>query len=437
MTPIQSMTMPYIVGPPIRHPNDFYGRSAELARFFELIGGTQTQSIKVRGLRRAGKTSFLQYATHPEVIGRYLPHPDSYVIIYVDISASRRPSEFYYRVLQRLSQTLPDSQSTGWQSPRPDETKLYDVETVLCQFPQKRFILLIDEFDHINIDNFGQEFLVELRALTVAREYDLACVTASYWDPYHLAQQIGLPPTSPFYNVFYPTPLFLPGLEAETADSLIQQPARQAQVRFEPNQIEQILQLGGTLPFFVQATAAQWYRLVRLGQTPDVDVLQQQLMTEMAPYFGQWWRHFQPDEREVLLLLAQQQLHGGVAETAVLPDIFYSLHKFGLVVQERGRLFINGDLFATWIVQESSKYVDPKTADSVPTYNPASLRRVLIQYFDREELRILCHDLHVDFDELRGETKSAKASELVHYWKKRNGLDRLVEAIRYERGAII
>jgi hypothetical protein len=438
MTTTESITMPYIVGPPIRHPEDFYGRSAELARFFEIIGGTQTQSISVRGLRRAGKTSFLQYVTHPDVIARYLPEPDRYAMIYIDISACRNPSDFYQRVQQRVRLAVSDVQSADRRQAAPvGPTSYYDIETLLCQFPQYRFVLLLDEFDHMNTDAFGQDFLVELRALTGVWEYDLACVTASYWDLYHLGSQVGLPPTSPFYNIFYPTPLFLPGLQSATAASLIEQPARQAQVRFQSRQIEQVLQMGGTLPFFVQASAAQWYQLLRLGRSPNTGAIQQQLMTEMTPYFGQWWRHFQPAEREALLLMAQQQAHGGVADTAVLPDVLYTLHRFGLVVQERSRLFINGDLFADWIVQESPQYVDLKTADSAPTHNPTRLRRILAQNFDEEELRILCFDLQVDFDDLAGATKSAKASELVRYWQKRNQLDRLVEAIRHERGAVI
>jgi hypothetical protein len=443
MKTTDSMTMPYIVGPPIRRPHDFYGRSAELARFFEIIGGTQTQSISVRGLRRAGKTSFLQYVTHQEVIARYLPQPERYVMIYTDMSSCRTPSDFYHRVQQRLRQVLIGTQSLNLlQTSSLEPARLYDVELLLGQFPQYRFILLLDEFDQMQVESFGQEFLVELRALTSVWEYDLACVTASYWDLYHLGSQVGLPPTSPFYNIFYPTPLFLPGLQTTAAMSLIQQPAGQTQVQFRPEQVDQLLQMTGTLPFFVQAGAAKWYQRLRRDLALDTQAVQQQLLAEMAPYFEQWWRHFKTAEREALLLMAQQQAHGGIAETAVLPNLLYTLHRFGLVVQERSRLFINGDLFATWIVQESSQYAEEKTAAAKTaamalTYNPVSLRRALVQHFSLEELRTLCFDLHLDFDELPGTSKSDKTRELVQYWQKRNQLDRLVEAIRYERGAVI
>lgn len=436
---VASQPMPYIVGPPIRRPADFYGRFTPAVRFFEIIGGTQAQSISVRGLRRAGKTSFLHYVTHPQVMARYLPQPERYIIVYIDISACRTPADFYQRVQQQLQHRL-FNDGTAHQpvAHRPAATvTLFDLEMLLRQFPQYRFVLLLDEFDHMHLEHFGQDFLVELRALTSMWEYDLACVTASYWDLYHLGGRLGLPPTSPFYNIFHPSPLFLPGLAAETAVSLIEQPAQRSNLTFTPEQVEQILQMAGTLPFFVQATAAKWYQLLRQDRLPAGAAIQQLLINEMRPYFHQWWRNFDQVEQEMLRLMAQQQARGGVANTAVLPNLLYTLHNFGLVVQERGRLFINGDLFAHWIETESLQYEDPQKAQPVTTYNPTNLRRVLVQYFDLEELRTLCFDLQVDFDLLSGSSKGEKTRELVLYWQKRGQLDRLVEAIRYERGAII
>ncbi|MCP4425777.1 MAG: ATP-binding protein, partial [Chloroflexi bacterium] len=81
--------MSYIVGHPIKKPADFYGRSEQTRRFFEIIGGTQAQSVSVLGLRRAGKTSFLQYVAHKDVMARYLPDPENYAMVYVDMSSCK------------------------------------------------------------------------------------------------------------------------------------------------------------------------------------------------------------------------------------------------------------------------------------------------------------------------------------------------------------
>lgn len=61
------------------------------------------QCVSVLGLRRAGKTSFLQHVAHPEVMAGFLSDADRYAMIYVDVSACRTPGDFYGRVARRLT----------------------------------------------------------------------------------------------------------------------------------------------------------------------------------------------------------------------------------------------------------------------------------------------------------------------------------------------
>ena len=63
-----------------------------------------------------------------------------------------------------------------------------------------------------------------------------------------------------------------------------------------------------------------------------------------------------------------------------------------------------------------------------------AIRQRLEGEFDLEELRTLSMDLDVDFDNLRGEGKAAKARELVLYLQRRGCLDALVAAIQAARG---
>lgn len=58
------------------------------------------------------------------------------------------------------------------------------------------------------------------------------------------------------------------------------------------------------------------------------------------------------------------------------------------------------------------------------------LRLLLTENFDLEELRTLAFDLGVDFDNLRGEGKEAKARELVAYLERSGRLGELVDVIR-------
>ncbi len=61
------------------------------------------------------------------------------------------------------------------------------------------------------------------------------------------------------------------------------------------------------------------------------------------------------------------------------------------------------------------------------------LRQNLVDYFDKEELYTLSNDLGVNYDELRGETLSGKARELILYLERQARLAELLRALAQER----
>lgn len=61
------------------------------------------------------------------------------------------------------------------------------------------------------------------------------------------------------------------------------------------------------------------------------------------------------------------------------------------------------------------------------------LHQALFTRFSQPELRTLCFDLGVDYDDLPGEGKSNKARELVTYMRRRDRLDDLAEAVQRAR----
>ncbi|MCP4418992.1 MAG: AAA family ATPase, partial [Chloroflexi bacterium] len=425
---------------PIKHPADFYGRHEQVTRFFEIIGGTQAQSVSVLGVRRAGKTSFLQFVAHPTIISRYLPNADNCLMVYIDVSSCKSPSDFYYRLLQRLKVSLGKVKTNFlWKESPLGQTNLYDIESFLCQFPQQRIVLLLDEFDHLQTGAFTHDFLTELRAMTSVLEYDLACVTASYWDLYTLGTRLGLPPTSPFYNIFYPTPIYMSALELAEATLLIDTPAAKGGVVFSEDEVQEIQKLAGSLPFFVQATAAKWFRLKRADNMPDPELARVQLATDLAPYFDQWWHNFNSREREVLLAIGNKRPLTGINQTQLEQDqIIRRLQGYGLLYQSESGVNINGRIFQTWIRQ----YAQLKTAVPINIPPPsgaelARIRHTLVNSFDLDEMRTLCFDLGMDFESLPGQSKPAKAREMVNYWRNRQDISKLTEAIRIERGDIV
>ncbi len=67
-------------------------------------------------------------------------------------------------------------------------------------------------------------------------------------------------------------------------------------------------------------------------------------------------------------------------------------------------------------------------------HNPlTSLLRTIIDHYNREELKTLCFELSVDYDELGDEHKSGKVRELILYLGRRRELERLLDALRQGR----
>jgi hypothetical protein len=61
------------------------------------------------------------------------------------------------------------------------------------------------------------------------------------------------------------------------------------------------------------------------------------------------------------------------------------------------------------------------------------LRLQIVEHFDDEELRTLCFDTDVDYDNLRGQGKEAKARELIDFMQRQGRLGDLINACRKTR----
>ena len=71
--------------------------------------------------------------------------------------------------------------------------------------------------------------------------------------------------------------------------------------------------------------------------------------------------------------------------------------------------------------------------DGVRRMTREDLLEVLTQRFDDNELRDLCFTLDVDYENLRGETKDAKARELLLRMERRGEVDKLAKQVQRER----
>ena len=61
------------------------------------------------------------------------------------------------------------------------------------------------------------------------------------------------------------------------------------------------------------------------------------------------------------------------------------------------------------------------------------LLSIVDDHFNREDIKTLCFDLGIDFDNLAGDTKEGKARELIWYMKRDGRLPQLIQYIREKR----
>ena len=76
--------------------------------------------------------------------------------------------------------------------------------------------------------------------------------------------------------------------------------------------------------------------------------------------------------------------------------------------------------------------VNSRPLDS-PEVSQQTLRKALVDGYNESELQDLCFELTIDYEELPGDTKSAKARELVNYAKRRDLLAALIERVMADR----
>jgi hypothetical protein len=84
-------------------------------------------------------------------------------------------------------------------------------------------------------------------------------------------------------------------------------------------------------------------------------------------------------------------------------------------------------------IEEDIAQIATHFGDITPESSVLTLRRVLTDTFSEQELRLLCFDLGIDFEDLRGTTLEAKMVSLVDYLQRRSRLEELIVYVRRER----
>lgn len=253
---------PFIVGPPITHPRQFFGREQELQRVFNLFKRFPLQNGAVVGLHRSGKTSFLRYvetitrtppaALRPGQRHDWLPHPEQYRWVFVDFQNAQMCHQAHL-----LPYIL-----TGLDLPVPDPCDLNNFIAIISDQLRTPAIILMDEIGAgLASPELDQPFWWSLRSLSSNYTAGkLGFLLAAHDLPALLAQEYGKP--SPFFNIFGHTIRLGPLSEFAARELLAGSPRP-----FSPDDVNWILAQSGRWPALLQILGDTRFTALEEGQS--------------------------------------------------------------------------------------------------------------------------------------------------------------------------
>jgi hypothetical protein len=267
---------PFVAGPPITTPCQFFGRERELERIFRLWRRSPLEHIAVIGLKRSGKTSLLYYLKditraspaelRPGQRTDWLPQPERYQWVLVDFQDPRM------RKQKRLLRYL----LTSLNMPLPDPCDLDRFMDVVGDHLQTPTVVLMDEIGPgLASPELDEAFWWGLRALVSHNTGgNLAFLLTSHGSLAQLAQDQNKP--SPFFNLFHS--LELGPLTKGEARELIASSPRP----FAPPDVKWILEQSGRWPCLLQILCQA--RLAALEEGRSGDAWREDGLRDLEPF---------------------------------------------------------------------------------------------------------------------------------------------------------
>jgi nucleoside phosphorylase len=96
--------------------------------------------------------------------------------------------------------------------------------------------------------------------------------------------------------------------------------------------------------------------------------------------------------------------------------------------------FVSSELTAS--IPSGSLAVDSQSM-SFSGYDPQAIRLAMSRAYSLEELRVLCFDIGIEWEDIEGITKSGKVANLLDYVRRRNKIDKLLDHVNRDRDNII
>jgi hypothetical protein len=358
---------PFTYGNPIRDPRRFVGRDREVEQIFGRLRNEEFESSSLVGDRRIGKTSLLNYLTDPSVRGAYRLGPGEFIFVYVDlemVDEAMGPEQLWRRLLVLMRRNCTDRRVTEAlesleQTARLDTFALDELFQQVDDSGQ-HVVFLVDEFEHVTANtNFGPDFYYGLRSLIL--HHQVALVTSSRLELVELCHSDTIK-ASPFFNIFANINLRL--FSQSDAQRLISQSLNGTTVEFSDGELEQLFDLAGLHPYFLQAACWALYESYRkeLDEAARMSMLLEQFRLEATPHLVDYWDNSGDYEKIVLTaaaLLEQTMMPRREFSLTDLQGLFarseptvQRLEKRGLLMSDRGRYRLFSSTLGPWVISQ-------------------------------------------------------------------------------------
>lgn len=310
------MNNPFYNRSSITDPIEFFGRSDQLDRIFERLTDERPQCVSILGERRFGKTSLLNYISHPDGRRGRRVRPKT-LLIYPRFGANppRDPCLFVHRLHVALGRELDLDDTdvstirTGLTSSERQLESSASLEMMELGLQSslerlgamgRNVFFVLDECEAV-VRNVPRELLDFFRTLAD----DSPPVRVGFVVASRLPIDVICPPEShsKFSNLFTHK-IRVANFEAGEVDQLLRRPLETSDIRFSQIEEVEIVKSGGRQPLALKIAAYHALEIKAGSERLQAQTLMPRVYEDMEVHSARWWRDFMPEEQTTLLAVA-------------------------------------------------------------------------------------------------------------------------------------
>jgi hypothetical protein len=266
---------PFVIGPPITEPHQFFGREYILKRIFDVWKYMPLQHIAIVGLKRSGKTSLLHY------LRRIIDTPaeqlrsgqrnnwlsPGYQWVFVDFQDPRMG--YQESLLRHILIEL--------DMPVPEPCDLVSFMEIIDNYLEIPTLILLDEIiAGLASPDLDEQFWWGMRSLGSHHAGGkIGFLLTAHQAPEEMILDDNKP--SPFFNIFGHVLYLEPLTESETLNFIASSP-----IPFEPADIDWIMKQSGQWPALLQILCHA--RLTALEEGKTDETWKTEALRRMNPY---------------------------------------------------------------------------------------------------------------------------------------------------------